>query len=99
MLSQNSRAVHVTSADSIVVSGGQTEGMIRSNAIVDLAHDICASGIFPRNIVIVSSARITSHLLLPLLTVMVAKPRTASAIHHHGSESKHFQPNTPYHDH
>lgn len=37
--------VHVTKASEIKTSGGQTEGMIRQNAIVDLADDICASGL------------------------------------------------------
>ena len=36
--------VHVTKAADIKTSGGQTEGMARQNAIVDLAENICASG-------------------------------------------------------
>lgn len=55
--------VHVTKAAEIKTSGGQTEGMIRQNAIVDKADNICAS-------------------------VMIAKPHSSSAIHHHGEESK-----------
>lgn len=54
--------VVVTKHADIKVSGGQTEGMERSNAIVDLADNICASR-------------------------MLAKPHTASAVHHHGEES------------
>ena len=55
--------IHVTRASEIVTSGGQTEGMIRQNAIVDKADNICAS-------------------------VMLAKPHSSSAVHHHGEESK-----------
>ncbi|KAI9713700.1 MAG: hypothetical protein M1828_001389 [Chrysothrix sp. TS-e1954] len=54
--------VHVTKAADIKVSGGQTEGMVRQNAIVDLADNICAS-------------------------VMIAKPHSASGVHHHGEEN------------
>ncbi|KAI0452424.1 RmlC-like cupin domain-containing protein [Xylaria acuta] len=53
--------VHLTKGSSLKPSGGQTEGMIRSNAIVDKCDGICASS-------------------------MLAKPRTASAVHHHGAQ-------------
>ncbi|KAI1442988.1 RmlC-like cupin [Annulohypoxylon stygium] len=56
-----SQPVHLTKASSITQSGGQTEGMIRSNAIVDKCDGICA-------------------------THMLAKPHTASAVHHHGEQ-------------
>ncbi|KAI1770049.1 RmlC-like cupin [Hypoxylon cercidicola] len=56
-----SQPVLVTKASAIKPSGGQTEGMIRSNAIVDKCDGICA-------------------------TSMLAKPHTASAIHHHGEQ-------------
>ncbi|KAI0141586.1 RmlC-like cupin [Xylariaceae sp. FL1272] len=56
-----SQPVHITKASSLQMSGGQTEGMIRSNAIVDKCDGICASS-------------------------MLAKPHTASAIHHHGDQ-------------
>lgn len=55
------RSVHVTKAASIKTSGGQTEGMIRQNAIVSISEKLCAS-------------------------VMIAKPHTGSAIHHHGEQ-------------
>ncbi|KAI2608081.1 RmlC-like cupin [Hypoxylon fragiforme] len=55
-----SQPVHLTKASTIKPSGGQTEGMIRSNAIVDKCDGICA-------------------------TSMLAKPHTASAVHHHGA--------------
>lgn len=51
-----------TPATSLETSGGQTEGMIRQNAIVNACSDICASR-------------------------MIAKPHTASAVHHHGEEN------------
>lgn len=54
--------VLVTPASDLKVSGGQTEGMIRQNALVDVCDNICASR-------------------------MIAKPHTASAIHHHGEEN------------
>ncbi|KAI4863563.1 RmlC-like cupin [Hypoxylon rubiginosum] len=56
-----SQPVHLTKASAIKESGGQTEGMIRSNAIVDKCDGICA-------------------------TSMLAKPHTASAVHHHGEQ-------------
>jgi len=36
--------VHVTRAVDIKTSGGQTEGMIRQNAIVDVSDKVCSSG-------------------------------------------------------
>ncbi|KAF1349995.1 RmlC-like cupin domain-containing protein [Delphinella strobiligena] len=56
-----STPLHVTKAASIKTSGGQTEGMIRQNAIVSISEKLCAS-------------------------VMIAKPHTGSAIHHHGEQ-------------
>ncbi|TRX89921.1 hypothetical protein FHL15_009193 [Xylaria flabelliformis] len=53
--------LHYTAGSSLSPSGGQTEGMIRSNAIVDKCDGICASS-------------------------MLAKPHTASAVHHHGAQ-------------
>ncbi|KAK4935114.1 hypothetical protein LTR66_015502 [Elasticomyces elasticus] len=35
--------VHVTPASSLETSSGQTEGMIRQNAIVDLSDKLCSS--------------------------------------------------------
>ncbi|KAI1400937.1 RmlC-like cupin [Hypoxylon fuscum] len=58
---QPSQPVLLTKASAIQPSGGQTEGMIRSNAIVDKCDGICA-------------------------THMLAKPHTASAVHHHGEQ-------------
>ncbi|GAW18484.1 hypothetical protein ANO14919_079600 [Xylariales sp. No.14919] len=56
-----SQPVHVTKGTSLAPSGGQTEGMERSNAIVDKCAGICA-------------------------TSMLARPHTASAVHHHGAQ-------------
>ncbi|KAI0201218.1 RmlC-like cupin [Astrocystis sublimbata] len=56
-----SQPVHHTASSSLTPSGGQTSGMIRSNAIVDKCPGICASH-------------------------MLAKPHTASAVHHHGDQ-------------
>ncbi|KAI0115644.1 RmlC-like cupin domain-containing protein [Nemania sp. FL0031] len=53
--------VHLAKGTSLTPSGGQTAGMIRSNAIVDKCDGICASS-------------------------MLAKPHTASAVHHHGAQ-------------
>ncbi|KAI1418955.1 RmlC-like cupin domain-containing protein [Xylaria sp. FL1777] len=53
--------VHLTKGASLQPSGGQTEGMVRSNAIVDKCDGICASH-------------------------MLARPHTASAVHHHGAQ-------------
>jgi len=52
------KPVVVTKSDDLKTSGGQTEGMIRQNALANLTDGICASR-------------------------MIAKPHTASAIHHH----------------
>ena len=57
----DSKAVVVTKSSSLQTSGGQTEGMIRSNALTNLTDGICASR-------------------------MIAKPHTASAVHHHGEQ-------------
>lgn len=56
-----SKTVHVIKATSLATSGGQTDGMIRQNAITSLSEKVCAS-------------------------VMIAKPHTCSAIHHHGDQ-------------
>ncbi|EME49202.1 hypothetical protein DOTSEDRAFT_142957 [Dothistroma septosporum NZE10] len=56
------KPVVYTASNDLQTSGGQTEGMIRQNAIVDVCDDICASR-------------------------MIAKPHTASAVHHHGEEN------------
>ncbi|KAI0376678.1 RmlC-like cupin [Hypomontagnella monticulosa] len=53
--------VFSTKTSELKQSGGQTEGMVRSNAIVDKCGGICA-------------------------TSMLAKPHTASAVHHHGEQ-------------
>lgn len=53
--------VQVTKSADLHTSTGQTEGMIRKGAIVDMSDKICAS-------------------------VMIAKPHSASAIHHHGEQ-------------
>jgi len=55
------KPVVVAKSSDLQTSGGQTEGMIRQNALVNLTDGICASR-------------------------MIAKPHTASAIHHHGEQ-------------
>lgn len=55
------KPVVVREGSSLQVSGGQTEGMERANALVGLTPNICASR-------------------------MVAKPHSASAVHHHGEQ-------------
>lgn len=56
-----SKSVVVARSSDLKTSGGQTEGMIRQNALVNLTDAICASR-------------------------MIAKPHTASAVHHHGEQ-------------
>lgn len=51
----------MTKAADISQSGGQSEGMIRQNAITDKCDALCAS-------------------------VMIAKPHSSSAVHHHGDQ-------------
>jgi hypothetical protein len=59
--------------------GPQTDGMIRMAAIVDMSDQICGTGTQTR-----------CRLATPLtLIVMIAKPHTASAVHHHGEEGMH----------
>ncbi|KAI0403710.1 RmlC-like cupin domain-containing protein [Xylaria palmicola] len=53
--------VRLTKGTTLEPSGAQTEGMIRSDAIVDRCDGICA-------------------------TSMLARPHTASAVHHHGAQ-------------
>ncbi|KAF2770004.1 RmlC-like cupin [Teratosphaeria nubilosa] len=55
------KPVIVTQSSTLQTSGGQTEGMIRQIALVNLTPNICASR-------------------------MIAKPHTASTIHHHDDE-------------
>ena len=55
------KPVVVTRSQDLQTSGGQSEGMIRQNALADLTDHICASR-------------------------MIAKPHTASAIHHHDDQ-------------
>lgn len=55
------KPVVVRESSSLEVSGGQTQGMERANALVGLTPNICASR-------------------------MIAKPHTASAVHHHGAQ-------------
>ncbi|CAK4030592.1 Hypothetical predicted protein [Lecanosticta acicola] len=62
MPSQQQNPILHTPSTALTTSGGQTEGMLRQNAIVNACDDICASR-------------------------MIAKPHTASAVHHHGSEN------------
>ncbi|KAI1078749.1 RmlC-like cupin [Whalleya microplaca] len=56
-----SQPVYLAEGSSLQASGGQTEGMIRQNAIVDKCDGICA-------------------------TRMLAKPKSSSAVHHHGEQ-------------
>ena len=56
-----SKPVQHVSAASLAESGGQTQGMIRQNAIVDMSDKLCSS-------------------------VMIAKPHSSSAVHHHGDQ-------------
>lgn len=58
---QEQKPVVVKESSALEVSGGQTEGMQRVNALVGLTPNICASR-------------------------MIAKPHTASAVHHHGEQ-------------
>ncbi|KAM0712623.1 hypothetical protein Q7P35_000069 [Cladosporium inversicolor] len=58
---QKQKPVVVKESSALEVSGGQTEGMQRANALVGLSPNICASR-------------------------MIAKPHTASAVHHHGEQ-------------
>jgi hypothetical protein len=57
--------------------GPQTDGMIRMPAIVDKSDQICSTGTY-----FIRSLRIA----MLKIAVMVAKPHTASAVHHHGEE-------------
>lgn len=75
-----SHTVTVVKASDIKPSGGQTEGMIRQNAIVDISDKICSSGKY-------TTRRIHT---IDNPVVMIAKPHTASAVHHHGEESMKF---------
>ena len=56
-----SKPVHYTDGSNLQTSGGQTEGMLRQNAITSVSENLCAS-------------------------VMIAKPHSGSAIHHHGDQ-------------
>jgi hypothetical protein len=75
------REVQVKSgAEITVASGAQTEGMIRMNAITDMSDQLCGTGKSP----IFSTSKYTE--ANSFYSVMVAKPHTSSAVHHHGKE-------------
>jgi hypothetical protein len=65
------------SSDIQAPDGPQTDGMIRMPAIVDKSDQICGTG--KTRMCCICSWVLT-------VTVMVAKPHTASAVHHHGEE-------------
>lgn len=70
--------VIVTKKDDVKTSGGQTEGMIRQNALVGVSEKICSSGsIQPLPVLICRLLNVQS-------SVMLAKPHSSSDIHHHG---------------
>lgn len=63
---------------------GQTEGMIRKGAIVGKCDNLCASG------EIHSGINTTPFRIWQLpCSVMIAKPHSSSAIHHHGEQGMH----------
>lgn len=63
-------------------SGPQSDGMERIPAIVDMSDQICGTGRCLRVL------RNKQCALIPV--VMLAKPHSASAIHHHGEEGTDF---------
>jgi uncharacterized RmlC-like cupin family protein len=71
--------VKVTKANDLKLSGGQTEGMTRLAALTDVSDQICGT-----------CMELHHQLLLRQGTdnpaVMIAKPHTFSAVHHHGEE-------------
>jgi hypothetical protein len=74
--------VHLTKgADIKAPDGPQTEGMIRMPAIVGLSDQICGTGQCKHDGFICCELLWLIHFI-----VMVAKPHTASAVHHHGEE-------------
>lgn len=72
--------VHVTKASDVQTSTGQTDSMIRQGAIVDQCDMLCASG----KLHLAFPSRTT--FALTELQVMIAKPHSSSAVHHHGSQ-------------
>lgn len=72
------REVQIVKSTDIETSTGQTEGMIRQGAIVDMSDKVCASSrvcCFSNN----------PYSLKPP-SVMIAKPHSSSAVHHHGEQ-------------
>jgi hypothetical protein len=59
-------------------SGAQTAGMIRMNAITDMSDQICGTGNSRGSNSVVFEAK--------SYPVMIAKPHSASDVHHHGEE-------------
>lgn len=78
MKDQIPRDVQVKKASDIhAPDGPQTDGMIRMPAIVDKSDQICGTG--THSFQLLKDQSLTT-------VVMVAKPHTASAVHHHGEE-------------
>ena len=60
-------------------SGAQTDGMTRISAITNMSDQICGSGgLQGRRSQVIPSTNVQ--------LVMIAKPHTSSAVHHHGEE-------------
>lgn len=59
-------------------SGPQSDGMERIPAIVDMSDQICGTGRRPQ--------KELHGLHMLIFEVMLAKPHSASAVHHHGEE-------------
>ncbi|KAF2088859.1 hypothetical protein K490DRAFT_64071 [Saccharata proteae CBS 121410] len=60
-MSGGGKYVSVAKGGNLKQSGGQTDGMVRMNAITGMSDQLCG-------------------------TVMIAKPHSSSAVHHHGIE-------------
>lgn len=62
-------------------SGPQSDGMERIPAIVDMSDQICGTGRY-----LIHGYSSDGHMLR--YAVMLAKPHSASAVHHHGEEGR-----------
>jgi len=73
--------IQLIKGSSLRVSGDQTEGMVRLAAFANVSDQICGNckASFKKK-------KLLDHCYANVFPLMIAKPHTTSAVHHHGQE-------------